>query len=64
MSEATAAYYLSQNNPRRHIEILLEVKLASTFTSVMAFEVDSQFTVQELIKYLEERQDFVKFSHD
>jgi hypothetical protein len=40
------------------------VKLASTFTSVMAFEVDTQFTVKELIKYLEEKQEFVKFSRD
>ena len=63
MSEAPTAYYLSRD-PRRHIEIKLEVKLASTFTSVMAFEVDTQFTVKELLKYLEEKQDFVKFSRD
>ena len=30
----------------------------------MAFEVDTQFTVQELLNYLEKRQDFVKFSRD
>ena len=52
MTEATKGYFLSKN-PARHIEIKLEVKLASTFTSVMAFEVDTQFTVRELIKYLE-----------
>ena len=63
MSEAAGANNLFKN-PRRHIQISLEVKLASTFTSVMAFEVDTQFTVQELLNYLEKRQDFVKFSRD
>ena len=63
MTQATKGYFFSKN-PARHIEIQLEVKLASTFTSVMAFEVDTQFTVRELIKYLEEKQDFVKFSRD
>ena len=62
MTEASIKLFGERYSSGRFIEIKLEIKLNSTFTSVMAFEVDSNFTVAELIRYLEKKQDFVKFS--
>ena len=45
MSEATAAFFAGRNLPERYIEIKLDIKLNSTFNTVIAFEVDSNFTV-------------------